>query len=122
MTKLKKVLKWLKEKWWLPLSGAVVVLLTVLLSPRSKDMFKTLEENRELQNEEKDVINTVNETFVKRSDEVRKQTKQKIKKLKEKRVKKRKEYNDEFLKRVEELAQKSNDELAEMLKKDSDEI
>jgi len=122
MTKLKKVLKWLKEKWWLPLSGAVVVLLTVLLSPKSRDMFKTLEENRELQNEEKDVINTVNETFVKRSEEVRKQTKQKIKKLKEKRVKKRKEYNDEFLKRVEELAQKSNDELAEMLKKDSDEI
>ena len=122
MTKLKKVLKWLKEKWWLPLSGAVVVLLTVLLSPKNKDMFKTLEENRELQNEEKDVINTVNETFVKRSEEVRKQTKQKIKKLKEKRVKKRKEYNDEFLKRVEELAQKSNDELAEMLKKDSDEI
>jgi flagellar biosynthesis/type III secretory pathway M-ring protein FliF/YscJ len=122
MIKLKASLKWLKEKWWLPLSGAVVVLLTVLLSPKSKDIFKTLEENRELQNEEKDVINTVNETFVKRSEEVRKQTKQKIKKLKEKRVKKRKEYNDEFLKRVEELAQKSNDELAEMLKKDSDEI
>jgi hypothetical protein len=122
MIKLKAALKWLKEKWWLPLSGAVVVLLTVLLSPKSKDIFKTLEENRELQNEEKDAINTVNETFVKRSDEVRKQTKQKIKKLKEKRAKKRKEYNDEFLKRVEELAQKSNDELAEMLKKDSDEI
>jgi flagellar biosynthesis/type III secretory pathway M-ring protein FliF/YscJ len=122
MIKLKTAWKWLKEKWWLPLSGAIVVLLTVLLSPKSKDMFKTLEENRELQNEEKDVVNTVNETFVKKSEEVRKQTKQKIKKLKEKRVKKRKEYNDEFLKRVEELAQKSNDELAEMLKKDSDEI
>jgi flagellar biosynthesis/type III secretory pathway M-ring protein FliF/YscJ len=122
MIKLKAALKWLKEKWWLPLSGAVIVLLTVVLSPRSKDIFKTLEENRELQNEEKDVVNTVNETFVKKSEEVRKQTKQKIRKLKEKRVKKRKEYNDEFLKRVEELAQKSNDELAEMLKKDSDEI
>jgi len=122
MNKLKAVWKWFKEKWWLPLSGAAVVLLTVVLSPRSKDIFKTLEENRELQNEEKDAVNTVNEEFVKRSEAVRKQTKQKIRKLKEKRVKKRKEYNDEFLKRVEELAQKSNDELAEMLKKDSDEI
>lgn len=121
MIKLKKILKWLKEKWWLPLSGAAVVLVAIL-SSRTKETPKVFEDNRNLQKEEVDTINRVNETFVERSEEVKKQTKRKIKKLKEKRAKKRKEYNDEFLKRVEELAQKSNDELAEMLKKDSDEI
>lgn len=119
---LKTKFQWLKQNLWLPLSAAVVLLSSLLLFRRGdKGVTDTLNKNRLLQNEETKVIEQTNKNLTKKIKEVNKNTKDKLKKLKIDRVKRTKKQQEEIRKTIDELASKSNEELAELLKK-ADEI
>lgn len=122
MNWLKTKFQWLKENLWLPLSAAVVLLASLLLFRRGdKGVIGTLNKNRLLQNEEAKVIEETNKNLTKKAAEVNKKTKEKLKKLKVGRVKRTKKQQEELRNKIDELASKSNEELAELLKK-ADEV
>lgn len=122
MNWLKQKLLWLKENIWLPLSAAVVLLLSLILFRKNnRQLLSTLEQNRILQNEELKAVEEVNEQLEKKAVEVKRQTKERIRKLKTERLKRNKKHKNELENRVNELASKSNEELAELLKK-ADEV
>lgn len=122
MNWLKTKFQWLKQNLWLPLSAAVVLLTSLLLFRRGdKGIMDTLNKNRLLQNEETKAIEETNKNLTKMAAEVNKKTKEKLKKLKIDRVKRTKKQQEEIKNRIDELASKSNEELAELLKK-ADEV
>jgi flagellar biosynthesis/type III secretory pathway M-ring protein FliF/YscJ len=122
MNWLKTKFQWLKENLWLPLSAAVVLLASLLLFRRGdKGVIDTLNKNRLLQNEETKVIEEANKNLTKKAAEVNKKTREKLKKLKVGRVKRTKKQQEELRNKIDELASKSNEELAELLKK-ADEV
>ena len=122
MNWLKQKLRWLKENIWLPLSATVVLLLSLLLFRKSNSqILSTFENNRILQNEELKAVEEVNEQLTKKTEEVRSKAKEKIKKLKASRAKQTKKQQEVLRNRIDELASKSNEELAELLKK-ADEV
>lgn len=122
MSWIKQKLLWLKDNIWLPLSAAVVLLLSLILFRKNnKQLLSTLEQNRILQNQELKAVEEVNDQLEKKAVEVKRQTKERIKKLKTERLKRNKKHENELENRVNELASKSNEELAELLKK-ADEV
>ena len=122
MNWLKTKFQWLKQNLWLPLSAAVVLLSSLLLFRRGdKGVIDTFNKNRLLQNEETKVIEETNKDLTKKAAEVNKKTKEKIKKLKIDRIKRTKKQQEDLRNRIDELASKSNEELAELLKK-ADEV
>ena len=122
MNWIKQKLRWLKENIWIPLSATVVLLLSILLLRKpSKQLSSTMIENSNLQNEEMKVIEETNKNLTKKAAEVNKKTKEKLKKLKIDRVKRTKKQQEDLRNRIDELASKSNEELAELLKK-ADEV
>ena len=121
MIKLKAALKWLKENIWIPLSAAVVLLLSLLLFRKNnRQLLSTLEQNRILQNEELKAVKEIDEQLAKKADEVKNKTKEKVKKLKIGRAKRAHKHQQDLKNRIDELASKSNDELAELMKKDNE--
>ena len=119
---LKTKFQWLKENLWLPLSAAVVLLASLLLFRRGdKGVIDTFNKNRLLQNEEAKVIEETNRNLTKKAAEVNLETREKLKKLKIDKVKRTKKQQEELRNKIDELASKSNEELAELLKK-ADEV
>lgn len=122
MNWLKTKFQWLKENLWLPLSAAVVLLASLLLFRRGdKGVIDTFSKNRLLQNEEAKVIEETNRNLTKKAAEVNLETREKLKKLKIDKVKRTKKQQEELRNKIDELASKSNEELAELLKK-ADEV
>lgn len=119
---LKTKFQWLKENLWLPLSAAVVLLASLLLFRRGdKGVIDTFNKNRLLQNEEAKVIEETNRNLTKKAAEVNLETREKLKKLKIDKVKRTRKQQEELRNKIDELASKSNEELAELLKK-ADEV
>ena len=122
MNWLKQKLVWLKQNIWIPLSATVVLLLSLLLFRKNnRQILSTFNKNRLLQNEELKVVEEANKQLTAKAAEVNKKTKEKIKKLKVDRVKRTKKQQEEIKNKIDELASKSNEELAELLKK-ADEV
>ena len=87
MNKLKQAWNWLKEKWWIPLSGAVVFLVAFLVRPKSNSLFEFMKEDRELEKETEKQVKQLEEVTDKQAEQVREQTKQELKKVKATRKK-----------------------------------
>ena len=121
MNKIKSVLRWLKENIWIPLSAAVVLLLSILLLRKPNNMvLETFSKNRELQKAEKNIINQANEKAQQETQKVSRQVKEKVRKVKAERIKKNKKIKDDSKVLLDELSKRTNEELAEMLKKDDE--
>ena len=121
MNWIKEKLKWLKNNIWVPLSAAIVLLLSLLLFRKNnRQLLSTLEQNRILQNQELEAVKEIDEQLAKKADEVKNRTKEKVKKLKIGREKRTHKHQQELKNRTKELASKSNEELAELLKKDNE--
>lgn len=121
MNKIKSVLRWLKENIWIPLSAAVVLLLSILLLRKPNNrVLETFSKNRELQKAEKNIINQANEKAQQETQKVSRQVKEKVRKVKAERIKKNKKIKDDSKVLLDELSKRTNEELAEMLKKDDE--
>jgi uncharacterized membrane protein YhiD involved in acid resistance len=121
MNKIKAVLRWIKENIWIPLSAAVVLLLSILLLRKPNNrVLEAFSKNRELQEAEKNVINQANEKVQQETQKVSRQVKEKVKKVKAERIKRGKKIKDDSKILLDELSKRTNEELAEMLKKDDE--
>jgi uncharacterized membrane protein YhiD involved in acid resistance len=121
MNKIKAVLRWIKENIWIPLSAAVVLLLSILLLRKPNNrVLEAFSKNRELQEAEKNVINQANEKVQQETQKVSRQVKEKVKKVKAERIKRGKKIKDDSKVLLDELSKRTNEELAEMLKKDDE--
>ena len=88
MNKIKAVLRWIKQNIWIPLSAAVVLLLSILLLRKPNNrVLEAFSKNRELQEAEKNVINQANEKVQQETQKVSRQVKEKVKKVKAERIK-----------------------------------
>jgi len=121
MNKIKSALRWLKENIWIPLSAAVVLLLSILLLRKPNNrVLEAFSKNRELQEAEKNVISQANEKVQQETQKVSRQVKEELKKVKAERIKKSKKIKDDGKVLLDELSKLTNEELAEMLKKDNE--
>lgn len=121
MNKIKAVLRWIKQNIWIPLSAAVVLLLSILLLRKPNNrVLEAFSKNRELQEAEKNVINQANEKVQQETQKVSRQVKEKVKKVKAERIKRGKKIKDDSKVLLDELSKRTNEELAEMLKKDDE--
>jgi len=116
MKKFKLVLKWIKEKWWIPLSAFIVLFATLLVRPKNS-FTKTVNKNMEL---EKDIIELELEALRKENREKMEAMARagiKINTLNDEKKRRELEIVEEIKRKKNELSTRSNKELAEMLRK-----
>ena len=119
MNKLKRALKWIKEKWWVSLSGIAIVVAAVLFSKKNGSL-TVVTKNRELDNN----IKELEKEALKKEEQERKKVLErvgiKVAELDLQKEKKELEMLKNKKKRVKDLSSKTNEELAEMLKKENE--
>lgn len=116
MSKLKAAWKWIKEKWWIPLSAFVVLFATLLVRPKNTSM-KTVNKNRELEKDIKELELEALRKENKEKMEAMARAGVKINALNDEKKRKELEIIEELKRKKNELSTRSNKELAEMLKK-----
>ena len=120
MNKLKAAWNWVKEKWWIPLSGVVVLGVALLFRPKTTSLHEFMKNDRELEKETNKHINELEEATDKEAENIRQQTKAGLKKVKIAKGKKLKQIRKNKKEFEDELSKKTNDELAEMLRKEDE--
>ena len=116
MNKIKTLWNWVREKWWLPLSGVVIIGVSLLLKPKNKSL-SVVNENREIDEDIEEL----------ELEALRKENQQKveamaragiiIQNLNDEKKRKELEIMGRIKQKKSELSTRSNKELAEMLKK-----
>lgn len=119
MNKLRQVWNWLKEKWWLPLSGVAIIGISLLLKPKNKSL-SVVNENKQI---EEDIEELELEALRKENQqkiEAMARAGIKIQSLNDEKKRKEMEMMEKIRQRKNNLATRSNDELAKMLKKENE--
>jgi biopolymer transport protein ExbB/TolQ len=120
MNKLKAAWNWVKEKWWIPLSGVVVLGVALLFRPKTTSLHEFMKNDRELEKETNKHINELEEATDKEAENIRQQTKASVKKVRTAKGKKLEQINKNKRELEDALSQKTNEELAEMLRKEDE--
>lgn len=120
MSKLKAAWDWLKEKWWLPLSGMVVLGLALLVRPKTSSLHQFMKNDRDLEKDTTKQINDLEEETEEEIEDVREQTSASISKVKTAKGKKVEQIEQNKQELFDVLSKHTNEELAEMLKKDDE--
>ena len=119
MNKLKRALKWIKERWWISLSGIAIMVAALLFSKKNTGL-SVVNKNRMLDNN----IKELEKEALQREQEQRKKVLEKVgikvAELDIQKEKKELELLNNKKKRIKELSLKNNEELAEMLKKENE--
>ena len=122
MSWIKEKLLWLKEKWWVPVSAAVAavfVVLLALLRPRDTKM-KMVNTNRQLEKDIEDVELEALREENRKKKEALERAGVRVQNLNDEKKRKELEMLEARKRRTQELAAKSNKELADLLKKDNE--
>jgi uncharacterized membrane protein YhiD involved in acid resistance len=122
MNWIKEKLQWLKEKWWIPVSaaaGTVFVVLLTLLRPRNTKM-KMVNANRQLEKDVEDVELEALREENRKKKEALERAGVRVQNLNDEKKRKELEMLEDRKRRKQELAVKSNKELADLLKKDNE--
>lgn len=120
MNKLKAAWSWVKEKWWIPLSGVVVLGAALLFRPKTGSLHEFMKNDRELEKETENELKRLEEAARQQEEEVKKETKQKINKVKQAKGKKISKIENDKKELEKELSKLTNEELAEMLRKEDE--
>jgi len=112
---MKKFLKWMKEKWYLPLIAFLGMTITLFLS--SKKNTKVLSKNRDLLEKEIDVLKNSSAKLTDAIENVKKQEAEKLHQIDKQHKQKLTQLDEKTENRLKELSNKTTDELAELLKK-----
>lgn len=115
-----KFIKWLKEKWWIPLVTTIVVVLSVLLKPRTSSLHDLMRDNRDLEKKTKKDIQELEEHTSHEISVTEKDTENKLNKLKVSKGKKIRQIEQNKQELLDALSKHTNKELAEMLRKDDE--
>ena len=122
MNWVKEKLLWLKEKWWVPVSAAVATIFVIILSllrPRNTKM-KTVNANRQLEKDIEDVELEALREENRKKKEALERAGVRVQNLNDEKKRKELEMLETRKRRKQELAAKSNRELADLLKKDNE--
>ena len=122
MNWIKEKLLWLKQKWWVPVSAAVAavfVVLLALLRPRDTKM-KMVNANRKLEKDIEDVELEALREENRKKKEALERAGVRVQNLNDEKKRKELEMLEARKRRTQELAAKSNKELADLLKKDNE--
>lgn len=119
MNWVKEKLEWLKQKWWLPVSATVVVFLSIFLRPRDTKM-KTVNANRKLEKDIEDLELEALREENRKKREALERAGVKVQSLNDEKKRKELEMLEAKKRRTQELATKSNKELADLLKKENE--
>ena len=122
MNWIKEKLLWLKEKWWVPVSAAVATVFVVvlaLLRPRDTKM-KMVNANRQLEKDIEDVELEALREENRKKKEALERAGVRVQNLNDEKKRKELEMLEARKRRTQELAVKSNKELADLLKKDNE--
>ena len=119
MNKIKQVFRWIKEKWWLPVSAAVVVILSVILRPKDTKM-KTFNANRQLEKDAQELELEALREENRKKKEALERAGVRVQNLNDEKKRKELEMLEARKKRTQELTTKSNKELADLLKKENE--
>jgi hypothetical protein len=122
MNWIKEKLLWLKEKWWIPVSaavGTVFVVVLALLRPRNTKM-KMVNANRQLEKDIEDVELEALREENRKKKEALERAGVRVQNLNDEKKRKELEMLEARKRRTQELAVKSNKELADLLKKDNE--
>ena len=122
MNWIKEKLLWLKEKWWVPVSAAVATVFVVvlaLLRPRDTKM-KMVNANRQLEKDIEDVELEALREENRKKKEALERAGVRVQNLNDEKKRKEVEMLEARKRRTQELAVKSNKELADLLKKDNE--
>ena len=122
MNWVKEKLLWLKEKWWVPVSAAVATIFVIILSllrPRNTKM-KTVNANRQLEKAMEDVELEALREENRKKKEALERAGVRVQNLNDEKKRKELEMLEARKRRKQELAAKSNKELADLLKKDNE--
>jgi len=120
MKKIKQLFKWIKEKWWV-LTSAVfaIIALTLKLRPR-KNSLSAVNKNRDLEN-------SIDELELESLREENKRNKEalarlgiKVQDLNDEKKRRELEMLESKKRRIRELSNRSNKELADLLKKENE--
>ena len=120
MSKIKAAWNWLKEKWWIPLTATVVVLVSVFFRPRANSLNDLMRKDMRLSNKTNKQISNLQEQTHNEAENVRQQTSSQVEQIRTSKEEGLKQIDKNKQELSDALSKHTNRELAEMLRKEDE--